>query len=72
MTGDPRCGRFYLDLLEWIKTRQVDWRNGDWHALIWPSGAITGDKADRWKTPYHNGRAMLRCIDLLEPAGGTA
>jgi len=71
-TGDPRYARFYLGLLEWIETRQVDWQGGDWHAIIWPSGAITGDKADKWKTPYHNGRAMLRCIDLLEPAGVTA
>ena len=71
LTGDPRYAHFYLGLLEWIETRQADWKSGDWHAFIWPSGAITGDKADRWKTPYHNGRAMLRCIELLEPAGGT-
>ena len=70
LTGDPPYAHFYLGLLEWIETRQADWQGGDWHAFIWPSGAITGDKADRWKTPYHNGRAMLRCIDLLEPAGG--
>jgi mannose/cellobiose epimerase-like protein (N-acyl-D-glucosamine 2-epimerase family) len=67
VTGDPQYARFYLGLLEWITTRQADWQGGDWHAIIWPSGAITGDKADRWKTPYHNGRAMLQCIDLLEP-----
>ncbi len=72
MTGDPRYARFYLRVLEWVETRQADWHGGDWHAIIWPSGAITGDKADRWKTPYHNGRAMLRCLELLEPGRGPA
>ena len=72
MTGDPRCARFYRGVLEWLEAGQVDWRGGDWHAIVWPSGAITGDKADRWKTPYHNGRAVLRCLELLEPGGPDA
>ena len=66
-TGDPRWARFYRGVLDWIERRQADWLHGDWHAFVWPSGAITGDKADEWKEPYHNGRAMLRCLELLEP-----
>lgn len=66
-TGDPRWAAFYQGVLTWLVRRQVDWEHGDWHALVWPSGQITGNKADEWKEPYHNGRAVLRCLDLLDP-----
>jgi mannose/cellobiose epimerase-like protein (N-acyl-D-glucosamine 2-epimerase family) len=47
----------------------VDWKNGDWHEMILPDGSARGLKAYAWKGAYHNGRAMLRCIELLDEMG---
>ena len=35
-------------------------------ALRRPAGA----KADAWKGPYHDGRALLECLEMLETLGG--
>jgi mannobiose 2-epimerase len=54
--------------LDWIASRQVDWKFGEWHARISESGEASGDKAGAsWKGPYHNGRAMIHCLELLPP-----
>jgi mannose/cellobiose epimerase-like protein (N-acyl-D-glucosamine 2-epimerase family) len=45
----------------------VDWRHGAWYERVHPNGRITGEKAGLWKTPYHNGRAMMICSQLLKP-----
>jgi len=67
VTGDRRYADLYLSVLDWVERRQLDRRGGDWHAIVAPNGGITGDKAGPWKSPYHNGRAMLMCMHLLEP-----
>jgi mannobiose 2-epimerase len=67
ITGDERYANLYLGTLEWIRDRQVDWEGGDWHAFARRDGAPSGDKAYRWKSPYHNGRAMMQCLRLLAP-----
>ena len=69
LTGDTRFADLYLSTLAWIENRHLDRQGREWHAIIAPDGRITGDKADLWKTPYHNGRAMLMCLDLLRPDG---
>jgi cellobiose epimerase len=50
---------------QWIVTRQIDWLHGDWHDRIRTNGRPAGDKAGAWKGPYHNGRAVLECLELL-------
>ena len=67
LTGHPRYGRFFLSTFEWVSAHQVDWRQGAWHETVHPNGRITGEKAGHWNTPYHNGRAMIICSQLLEP-----
>ena len=52
--------------LGWIQNAQIDWRGGEWHRNIEPDGRTTGTKIDRWKDPYHNGRAVLTCLDLID------
>ena len=44
---------------------QIDWKNGDWHSNIDPTGKPSGDKAQAWKAAYHNGRAMIECLIRL-------
>ena len=53
-------------VLDWIVNHQVDWKHGDWYEKIDEEGKASGVKAGPWKGPYHNGRAMLRCLDLLD------
>jgi mannobiose 2-epimerase len=69
LTGD----RKYLDVFEktydFIEKYQVDWQNGEWHANITPDGKAQGDKAQPWKAGYHNGRAMIECLQLLKQSG---
>ncbi|MBI1815252.1 MAG: AGE family epimerase/isomerase [Deltaproteobacteria bacterium] len=71
LTDDARYWESFTRTLDWVVRHQVDWRHGDWHADILPNGRVSGDKAGPWKSPYHNGRAMLCCLELLsrEPLG---
>jgi mannobiose 2-epimerase len=64
-TGDLDYYACFCKLLNWIETTQVDWIHGDWHRIIAPTGKAQGNKADSWKTPYHNGRALIECLNLL-------
>lgn len=65
LTGDKMYFDCFLQILDWIVKHQVDWEYGDWHARIRANGKPEGDKADAWKGPYHNGRAILKCLELL-------
>ncbi len=66
MTGDERYRQCFAQTLDWVSTRQADWEVGEWHPEVRPSGRGEGDKAGPWKTPYHTGRSMLRCLELLQ------
>jgi mannobiose 2-epimerase len=52
--------------LNWIATHQVDWLHGEWHARVEKERKPSGDKAGEWKCPYHTGRAVLQCVEILE------
>ena len=55
----------FSQILSWIVKYQADWEHGEWHAQIHENGKPKGDKADPWKCPYHTGRAILQCLQLL-------
>ncbi|MEX0806579.1 MAG: AGE family epimerase/isomerase [Candidatus Binatia bacterium] len=55
----------FTQTLQWLVTHQIDWVYGDWHDRIHRHGRSAGDKAGAWKGPYHNGRAVLQCLELL-------
>ncbi|GAB4246535.1 MAG: cellobiose 2-epimerase [Acidobacteriota bacterium] len=65
LTGDARYREVFLDLLDWIEKKQVDWENGEWFANVDPDGSVRGGKAGPWKGPYHNARAVLECLKTL-------
>lgn len=44
---------------------QIDWKNGDWHAVVGVDGKAQGDKANEWKAADHNGRAMIESLVRL-------
>ncbi len=60
----------FVKTLDWIDRHQVDWERGEWYLRVDEAGVPSGDKANEkssaWKCAYHNGRAMLRCIELID------
>ena len=65
LTNKKKHLTVFLQTLNWINNHQVDWENGDWHSKVNGQGEATGSKAGHWKSPYHNGRAMLECLAIL-------
>jgi mannobiose 2-epimerase len=55
----------FFQTLDWIVKYQADWIYGDWHEIISEAYKPFGKKAYAWKSPYHNGRAILLCMELL-------
>ena len=64
-TGDTAYRGVFEQTLSWIVDHQVDWTHGEWFSWIGPDGSPSGAKADPWKGPYHDGRAVLECLELL-------
>jgi mannobiose 2-epimerase len=50
---------------QFIEQKMTDWNVGDWHQQIAADGRVDSVKGHRWKAAYHNGRAMMECINLL-------
>ncbi|MEN3976725.1 AGE family epimerase/isomerase [Emcibacter sp. SYSU 3D8] len=69
-TGRQDYADCYLRTLDWIVNVQADWTNGEWHREIATNGRPIGHKADGWKAAYHNGRALMTCLELLGGAAG--
>jgi cellobiose epimerase len=71
LTGEERYFSIFTQTLDWIEAHQVDWENGDWYAVIEEEGTPSGGKAHGWKSPYHNGRSMLQCLQRLKALTNT-
>ncbi len=67
LTGEEIYFDCFSRTLDWVVKHQVDWEYGDWYAQLAENGKPSGDKAGAWKSPYHNGRAMVQCLELLKP-----
>ena len=67
LTGEAAFLGCFARTLAWIATRQAV-PGGDWHAEVLEDGTIRGDRAGAWKDPYHQGRAVLRCLEVLPVA----
>jgi len=65
-TKDPRYLSIFEKTFELIETQMVDWDTGEWFGTITPDGRPEGDKANPWKAGYHNGRAMIECLQMLK------
>lgn len=66
ITGDAKYRSVFEKTFTFIQENMVDWENGEWHANITPEGKPQGDKGNIWKAGYHNGRAMIECLQTLK------
>jgi mannobiose 2-epimerase len=66
LTREPHYLAVFERTLAWIQDAQVDWKGGEWHRNIGPDGRPSGAKVDRWKCPYHNGRAVVTCLEIID------
>ncbi len=68
-TGRDLYWEVFEQTLRWIVMSQVDWTGGEWFFRVDQRGRKHGPKGSErngaWKTPYHSGRAVLRCLELL-------
>ena len=64
-TDDPKCRQVFEKTCGFVEKNLVDWDRGEWYGNISPSGQAQGDKASPWKAGYHNGRAMIECLEIL-------
>ncbi|MCP9859344.1 MULTISPECIES: AGE family epimerase/isomerase [unclassified Cyanobium] len=65
LTRETRYVQVFEQTLQWVMEQQTDWTEGEWHAEVHPDGSVNGAKADQWKEAYHNGRALIFSIEII-------
>ncbi len=65
----PRALEIFLRTWGFVDRKLIDHGNGEWFDRLNPDGSVVRRKGNEWKTAYHNGRAMLRCIEILRVSG---
>ncbi len=67
ITDDPKYLSVFEKTYNFVDKYMADWEYGEWHSGTTAEGvAQAGDKAQPWKCGYHNGRAMIECIEVLK------
>jgi mannobiose 2-epimerase len=70
LTGQAQYLDVFAKTWEFVEKHMIDWEHGEWYATVTPEGRVTGAKASIWKAGYHNGRAMIECLEVFKRAGG--
>jgi len=66
-TGDPKYLSVFKKTYNFVDKFMADREHGEWHSDTTAEGAARlSDKAQPWKCGYHNGRAMIECIEILK------
>jgi mannose/cellobiose epimerase-like protein (N-acyl-D-glucosamine 2-epimerase family) len=65
MTGERSYWDCFQKTLDWIANHQVDKVRGGWYLRVKPDGRPVGAKAEAWKDPYHEGRAVMMALEML-------
>jgi mannose/cellobiose epimerase-like protein (N-acyl-D-glucosamine 2-epimerase family) len=68
--GDEAYAMSFEMTLDWIVSHQIDWENGGWYCATDPDGGVRANEIQSWNSPYHQGRAVLRSLDLLQGLTG--
>jgi mannobiose 2-epimerase len=69
LTGEPVYWDVFAKTYDFIEKYLTDWDVGEWHSAVSPSLKPSGAKAHIWKAGYHNGRAMMECLEILREIG---
>ena len=71
LTREARYAEVFAKTWEFVNTKQTDWTSGEWHEAIEPDGRPRGgNKAHVWKAGYHNGRALIECVERIRMRKG--
>jgi mannobiose 2-epimerase len=65
-TKDAKYLAVFEKTFDFINTKMVDWKNGEWYEILSAQGQPRGSKGSIWKAGYHNGRSMIECIEILK------
>lgn len=66
LTRDPSYLAVFRKTWDFVNKHQIDWEHGEWHSTVNEQLVGSGDKGQNWKAAYHNGRAMIECIRILQ------
>ena len=66
LTGDSAYRRYFAETLDFIEQKQIA-KQGGWWATLNEDGSLgqSRSRTSMWQGAYHNGRALLRCEQLL-------
>ena len=66
---DARYRDTFLKMWSYIDQYIIDWENGGWFSegLDTAPGIRGAPKGHHWKAAYHDGRAMMACLKILDP-----
>lgn len=65
-TGDDTYRDVFVETFEFVDEHIVDREVGEWYSAITEDLEPAGRKGAIYKGAYHNGRALLECIETLE------
>ena len=68
LTGEERYREVFEETWAFLERHQFDDEVGEWHSGVTDDLEPVGRKGALYKGAYHNGRAMIECLDAL---GGT-
>jgi len=66
LTGEDRYADVFEETYDFVDEYHVDREVGEWHSGVTEDLEPVGRKGAMYKGAYHNGRALLECIETLE------
>jgi mannobiose 2-epimerase len=66
LTGRDRYREVFEETWAFLDEHGIDWEVGEWHSGVTDDLEPVGRKGAAYKGAYHNGRALLECIEALE------
>lgn len=66
LTEDQRYLGIFEQTWNFVRHSMIDTKHGEWHGDVSETGVPSGGKGHNWKSAYHNGRAMIECLQILQ------
>jgi mannobiose 2-epimerase len=71
LTRDPLYLEVFEKTWQFVDKHHIDRKTGEWWETVDEQLRPAGNKAHAWKGGYHNGRAMIEAIALIESLGAS-